>query len=316
MKKQLKNLLKKHRGNPQPHDIIVCFSGGADSSYLLYMLKEKFKMNPLAVAVKHPFLSPVALKNMAEVPKRLGLDCAEFTVQPELFHNFIKVILESWVTGNFTSMAGCYACGLFHHMLPVNLAKKSGIALVAHGEDPAQVGRAEYAIQLTGDAPPKNPFVYVFQQLYGKYIDPMYSPFLEGSPVTEIYPYAAFGYDKRAQVRELKDQGILEHSDSLSTNCDAFHFFALAAFQYNNEFPYQEFINTALFMGQESVVDQILGTDKNLGRSETNDILEDYRQTLEAIAAGEEFTTRLPDALVERMRSVEKYMELYDWRPA
>jgi len=53
---ELENLLEKHRSTSEAFDCIVPVSGGKDGSYVAYMLKEKYNMNPLTVTVR-PALS-------------------------------------------------------------------------------------------------------------------------------------------------------------------------------------------------------------------------------------------------------------------
>ena len=53
---ELVELLNQHRTNDGHFDCIVPVSGGKDGSYVAYMLKEKYNMNPLTITVK-PALS-------------------------------------------------------------------------------------------------------------------------------------------------------------------------------------------------------------------------------------------------------------------
>ena len=46
------------------YDCIVGVSGGVDSSYLLYLLKEKYKLNPLAVTLDNGWSTNIAVDNI------------------------------------------------------------------------------------------------------------------------------------------------------------------------------------------------------------------------------------------------------------
>ena len=48
--------LAKERNNS--HDCIIPVSGGKDSHYQVWLLKEKYQMNPLLVSYNHGFNSP------------------------------------------------------------------------------------------------------------------------------------------------------------------------------------------------------------------------------------------------------------------
>lgn len=56
------------------YDCLVPYSGGRDSSYVLYLVTKKYKMNPLAVTFNNGFLSDLALKNIMETIKILQVD--------------------------------------------------------------------------------------------------------------------------------------------------------------------------------------------------------------------------------------------------
>ena len=51
---ELELLLSKHRKNNGEFDCLVPVSGGKDGSYVIYNLKKKYNMNPLAVTINPP----------------------------------------------------------------------------------------------------------------------------------------------------------------------------------------------------------------------------------------------------------------------
>ena len=52
--KKRQALLKRYFQKNNNYDCIVPVSGGKDGSYISYMLKKKFKINPLCVTVRPP----------------------------------------------------------------------------------------------------------------------------------------------------------------------------------------------------------------------------------------------------------------------
>jgi len=77
LKKEILELInrvkrKKYRNR---YDCIVAYSGGKDSSYLLYYLKEKFGLRILAHVLDNGFVSSQAFKNIKTVTHNLGIDC-------------------------------------------------------------------------------------------------------------------------------------------------------------------------------------------------------------------------------------------------
>ena len=63
-KKELQDLLDKHRSTDGSYDCLVPASGGKDGSYLAYQLKHKYKMNPLAVTSRPPLSLELGDKNL------------------------------------------------------------------------------------------------------------------------------------------------------------------------------------------------------------------------------------------------------------
>ncbi|MBI2026681.1 MAG: N-acetyl sugar amidotransferase [Deltaproteobacteria bacterium] len=73
----LENTRKRNRG--QKYDCIIGFSGGRDSTYLLYLLKKKWNLNPLAVHFNDGFDNPVAGENIKQAVRTLQVDLRTIT---------------------------------------------------------------------------------------------------------------------------------------------------------------------------------------------------------------------------------------------
>lgn len=69
----LKNL-EKYRSNNNKYDCLVGLSGGRDSVYGLYLLKEKYNMNPLAYSYDWGFMGEMARLNISNICGRLGVE--------------------------------------------------------------------------------------------------------------------------------------------------------------------------------------------------------------------------------------------------
>jgi N-acetyl sugar amidotransferase len=64
----------KRAGKGKDFDCITGMSGGIDSSYLVYLLKEKFGLRPLIFHVDAGWNSQIAVNNIERLVDRLGLD--------------------------------------------------------------------------------------------------------------------------------------------------------------------------------------------------------------------------------------------------
>jgi len=82
----------KIAGKGKDYDCIVGVSGGVDSSYLLYLLKEN-GLRPLAVNLDNGFNSKIAVQNIFNVTKALGIDLETYVVD---YHE-IKALLRAYM---------------------------------------------------------------------------------------------------------------------------------------------------------------------------------------------------------------------------
>jgi len=61
-------------GKGKPYDLMIGLSGGADSSYLLYLTVRKWKLRPLVVHIDTGWNSEIAVGNIERLIKTLGVD--------------------------------------------------------------------------------------------------------------------------------------------------------------------------------------------------------------------------------------------------
>ncbi len=73
LKKKLEDLYRTVRGRGD-YDCLVAYSGGKDSSYTLYALKEHYELRCLAITIDNGFVSDQALANCRTLTDALGVD--------------------------------------------------------------------------------------------------------------------------------------------------------------------------------------------------------------------------------------------------
>ena len=69
------------------YDCIIGVSGGIDSTYLAYVVKEKFGLTPLAVHLDNGWNSKLATNNIARIIRKLGVDLYTHVIDWEEFKN-------------------------------------------------------------------------------------------------------------------------------------------------------------------------------------------------------------------------------------
>jgi N-acetyl sugar amidotransferase len=84
----------KKAGKGKKYDCVVGVSGGCDSSYLVYIAKEKLGLRPLAVHYDNTWNSTIATENIKVVLKKLNVDLFTYVVDnkevDDIFRSFMK----------------------------------------------------------------------------------------------------------------------------------------------------------------------------------------------------------------------------------
>lgn len=97
-KRRLHEIADKIRkdGRGKPYDVIVGVSGGADSSYLVYLAKE-LGLRPLGVHFDNTWDSTVAVENIHDVLKKLDVDLYTYVVDNKEYDDIYRSFLKAGV---------------------------------------------------------------------------------------------------------------------------------------------------------------------------------------------------------------------------
>jgi N-acetyl sugar amidotransferase len=79
---------KKHAGTS--YDCIIGVSGGVDSSYLLYLAKVKYGLNPLAVTLDNGWSTNIAVENIKKTTNALGVDLETYVIDYEEIKDLMR----------------------------------------------------------------------------------------------------------------------------------------------------------------------------------------------------------------------------------
>ena len=126
--KELKEILEKFRSKNNYYDCIIPVSGGKDSHFQAYTIKEKFGLNPLVVNF-HPLdQTEIGKKNLDNL-KKLGVDCIEFSPNPNVYLKLARFGLKKLGDFQWPEHIGIFT-------VPVQIAVKYKIPLIIWGENP------------------------------------------------------------------------------------------------------------------------------------------------------------------------------------
>jgi len=133
-RKELEKILEKFRSKDgKNYDCLIPVSGGKDSHYQTYVMKEEFGMNPLLIAFRPREWTELGRKNLENLKNKLNVDCIEFTPNRELYKQIQKIGLHDFGDASWPEHIGIFT-------VPIQIAVKFNIPLVIWGEN----NQAEY----------------------------------------------------------------------------------------------------------------------------------------------------------------------------
>ncbi|RLF29158.1 MAG: hypothetical protein DRJ99_03840 [Thermoplasmata archaeon] len=116
------------------YDCLVGISGGKDSSYILYMLKNHYKLNVLAYTFDNGFMTEYAKNNIKNVIENVDVD--HFFYKPNW--DFQRRVYKKMM--NIMGIP-CKGCSLGMYGTSFKFAFEKNIPLVIHGRSPQQMLR-------------------------------------------------------------------------------------------------------------------------------------------------------------------------------
>ena len=132
-RKELAEIFEKFKiKDGSNYDCVIPVSGGKDSTFQAYVVKEEFGLNPLCVSYHLPEFTDLGRKNLENL-KKLGVDCLEFTPNPEICKKMQKIALIEFGDAQWPEHFGIFT-------VPVQVAVRYNIPLIVWGEN----SQAEY----------------------------------------------------------------------------------------------------------------------------------------------------------------------------
>lgn len=126
--KEFCKVLDKYRSKSDYNDCIIAVSAGKDSFWQTYMLKEKYKMNPLLVSVWNSDWTQTGLQNFEHMQSKFGVEAICLHSNKEVNRKISRTIFEQFG----------YTAWLFDRYIytyPIWMAIELNIPLVFYGEN-------------------------------------------------------------------------------------------------------------------------------------------------------------------------------------
>lgn len=222
------NDCKAKRGR---YDAVVAYSGGKDSTFLLYTLIKKYNLKLLAVTFDNGFMSKSSFINMENVLNNLNVD--HIVVKPKL-DLMKKIFYESTAFNvypeHLTKFGSgiCISCIRMVSNTVLRIAVEKQIPMVMMGNTPGQLLKSENEIIFQDNKIPYELRKRLFKALADKVGEEVYYYLMlskeeykkDPFPYT-INAFPLIGYDEETIYNTIKELGWKRPSDvdPNSTNC-------------------------------------------------------------------------------------------------
>lgn len=148
LKKKIKDILEKSDPNRE-YDCVVGYSGGRDSSYLLYFAKEVLGLRVLAITLDHDFMPEQTKKNIHTLAEKLGVK-VEF-INNEALNRASRKCVKVWSKKPDAAMCATFCTGCRYGIKKIipKYAKKYNIPILLVGNTPYE--KINYRVNLLCD---------------------------------------------------------------------------------------------------------------------------------------------------------------------
>lgn len=297
LKKRVEKLFEKVKSENHIYDIMVLYSGGKDSTLLLKMLKEKYKLKVLALQIVHPLVGENAKINTEKTADIIGVDLIKIFQDKNIYKKFMREAIINSDKYNIGEN-GCGICSFLFRWTGFRIAMQMDIPIIADGFDKSQGSNIYRFADLINKNAQKGILPYgkmhdVFNEIIGD--DPRLGIYRFNQKDREKYvfptyvsPFTFMDYDYREYEEEICNIGINTSSIArLNNMCKAIHLFDLISFK---KYDCHSFIRNwanGLRAGYPTLAQAELNRNKqkhNSTRKELIDIMEEYKNILFYIA--------------------------------
>lgn len=131
------------KGSGSDYDCLVTLSGGKDSTYIAYVMKEEYGLRVLTFTIDMGFMSKTALENVRHAVNKLDVDHVLFKPR-QGFYNKLFGYLFTHMSAEGAVPSVCYVCGPVTDGMALKFAVEKGIPLILHGYGPNQPPDTRY----------------------------------------------------------------------------------------------------------------------------------------------------------------------------
>ncbi|MBY8988269.1 MAG: hypothetical protein KGD61_07435 [Candidatus Lokiarchaeota archaeon] len=212
------------RRGEQKYDCIVGYSGGKDSTALLWKMVNEYNLNPLAVTIDSGFIPETAFENVKDTLQKIRVDHVIIDSAQETFPKLYKwMFLHQDSEDKCLTTSMCEACSDLVHALVVKEALNQDIDLILFGYSPDEIRRYYYEIpqhEIIDEWMPQFFWDETFSEMDRDHFVTL-EEVKEHSLPRILLPYHVLDYeeDKIIELVESKDLVKKGNSSTLKTSC-------------------------------------------------------------------------------------------------
>ena len=231
LKIKFTKIIEESKKISKQYDALVAYSGGKDSTYLIYILKKEFGLRLLAVTLDNGFLTQYTFENMRKIVEGLEVDHIifkpEFDIAKRIYSTSANEKVYPISLLKFGSSV-CISCIRMVTNISLKFAIEKKIPMIMLGNNPGQLLQSENEIMYQDNRIPYELKGNLFKSLADRIGEEIYyyltlnredyntKPF----PYT-ISPFPIIGYDEKVIYKTIEKLGWVRPKDvdSCSTNC-------------------------------------------------------------------------------------------------
>jgi len=220
LKKEFEEFIKKTKGKSD-YDCLLLLSGGKDSIYLLYLLKEKYGLNILALSVDTGLIQPLAKKNIKQTVEKLKIDHISVTPGNDFFKKLYKYYLFNGSEVSYSERI-CPNCSKVIHSIGLIEASKRQIPCVVIANSPDQTDHYFFEIpneKISQSWIPKDLEYNYFNKIDLKFF---WNPKKEDYLPRFFIPFHVINYPgEKAIIKKISKSGFINKKklNPIKTNC-------------------------------------------------------------------------------------------------
>ncbi len=228
---KLNEIIDKNKGKNPKYDALVAYSGGKDSTFLIYTLKTKYNLNILAFTFDNGFITDHTFSNIRNVLSKLDVDHIIFRPKSDLITKIFSTSANDEIYPISLLKFGssiCISCIRMVNNLSLKTAIEKDIPMVMLGNSPGQLIQSENELIYQDNKIPYELKKRLFKPLSDKIGSEIYYYFLLGKEHYKIKPFPyilnpfpIIGYNEDIIYQTIAELGWKrpDDVDPNSTNC-------------------------------------------------------------------------------------------------